>query len=202
MPRSLLLRSETNAYHVSAYSIEKDGFPLPLVEVWRIALLELFRAHATHLLRVHAFVLVKDRFHLICDTPRANLDHIMRDFLRNMSVAMNVHACTKGPRWDGRHRRTLITGEKNYAQIYRYVYQSPIRAGMVDRVEDYPLSTLNVRTTFPIQYWLPGCSLGWLNQPISTERLQLIELGLRKAQFDVSKRKLRVWEKEWGPKGA
>lgn len=201
MPRSLLLRSETNAYHVMARSMEKEGFPLPLVEVWRIALLELFRAHATHLLRVHAFVLVKDHFHLICDTPRANLDHIMRDFLRNMSVAMNVHAGTKGSRWNGRHRRTLIAGEDYYAQIYRYVYQGPTRLGIVDRVEDYPLSTLNVRTTFPIQYWLPGCSLGWLNRPISTTGHQLIELGLRKAQFDVSKRKRKLWEKEVGPKG-
>lgn len=199
MPRSLLLRSETNAYHVMACSIDNGCFPLPLVEVWRIALLELFRAYATHQLRVHAFVLVKDRFHLICDTPRANLDHIMRDFLRNMSVAINAQACTEGSRWGGRHRRTLIVGESYYAQVYRYVYQCPLRAGLVTRVEDYPLTTLNVRTTFPIQYWLPNCTLAWLNQPTSTTGQQLIELGLRKGQFDVSKRKGRVWEKEFGP---
>jgi hypothetical protein len=28
---------------------------------------------------------------------------------------------------------------------------------------------------------------------------QLIELGLRKGQFDVSKRKVKLWEKEFGP---
>lgn len=199
MPRSLLLRSESNAYHVMACSFEKDGFPISLTEVWRIALLELFRAYATHQLRVHAFVLLKDRFHMICDTPRANLDHIMRDFLRNMSVAINVHACTEGSRWNGRHRRTLIADESYYAQAYRYVYQGPIRTGVVKRVEDYSFTTLNVRTTFPIQYWLPNCTLAWLNQPISTAGQRLIELGLKKGQFDVSKRKLKVWEKEFGP---
>jgi len=202
MPRSLLIRSETNAYHVTASSLEKNGFPLPLVEVWRIALLELFRAYATHELRVHAFVLLKDRFHLICDTPRANLDHSMRDFLRNMSVAINVHACLEGSRWSGRHRRTLIVGQDYYAQIYRYVYQAPLRERLARRVEDYPLTTLNVRTTFPIQYWLPSCTLGWLNQPVTSTGQRLIELGLRKGQFDVSKRKVKLWEKEFGPNSA
>jgi putative transposase len=200
MPRSLLIRSETHAYHVMSRCNNKSHFPLPLNEVWTIAIRELKRAHEKKKLQVHAFVLMPNHFHLLCHTPEANLDHIMRDFLRNMSVTVTARAGAINHLWGSRYRRTLVDSERYYRQVYRYVLQNPLRAGLVRQVEDYRFSTLNTDLPFPLTTFVESdlCSL---NQEIAHKGQQLIQLGLKKAQFDVSKRKLRVWEKEFGPKG-
>lgn len=200
MPRALLIRSETHAYHVMSRCNNKRHFPLSLNEVWFIAMDELRRAHEKNNLQVHAFVLMPNHFHLLCHTPDANLDNCMRDFLRNMSVRVTARAGAINHLWGGRYRRTLIDSERYYRQVYKYILQNPLRAGLVRRVEDYRFSSLNRELSVPLHAFVEH-DLVWLNQSIQQECQQLIQLGLKKAQFDVNKRKLKLWEKEFGPKG-
>ncbi|MFP5387648.1 MAG: transposase, partial [Bacteriovoracia bacterium] len=89
MPRPLLIRSETHPYHVTSRSNNKEFFPIPLKEVWEIMIHQLNIEAQENSLAVHAFVLMGNHFHLLCHTPKGNLDQIMQHLLRLTTVKIN-----------------------------------------------------------------------------------------------------------------
>jgi putative transposase len=197
MPRPLLIRSEIHPYHISSRCNNKKFFPLPLDVVWMIMLKYLKRAHQEHHLGIHAFVLMGNHFHLLCHTPRANIDECMHLFLRSISIEINRRTGQQNHLWGGRYRWSLIDSQKYYYQVYRYIYQNPIRVGLSEKVQDYPFSTLHQDLPFPLHSSLSFSFGGqegeylWLNEKYDTEDLRLIKQGLRKSQFHVEKRKIK-----------
>ena len=200
MPRPLLVRSETHPYHVTSRCNNKEFFPIPLHNVWDIMMKEFKKEVDENELCIHAFVLMGNHFHLLCHTPKANLDQIMQRFLRSTSIKINSQSKTINHLWGGRYKWTLIDSEFYYFQVYRYIYQNPIRAKICERVEDYDYSTL-INSVLPVRK-LTGPpfdkeenKLAWLNEKYSEEDQGLIRLGLRKHQFDVSQRKKSTFNK-------
>lgn len=206
MPRPLLIRSEIHPYHIATRCLNKDFFPLPLKEVWEIMLGGLMRAHLEQGLAIHGFVLMGNHFHLLCHTPKGNLDQVMQAFLRQTSLLITRRAEKINGLWEGRYKWSLIDSQAHYYQVYRYIFQNPLRVGLVTRVEDYPYSTLRQEPPFPLHSWVPMAFAGkegeslWLNEKYSDEDRKLIKLGLRKNQFDVNKRKLKAFQRLTLPK--
>jgi REP element-mobilizing transposase RayT len=161
---------------------------------------QLLYLHRNYGLAVHAFVLMGNHFHLLCHTPKGNLDQIMHIFLRMTSLKINSHAQNINHLWGNRYKWSLIESQTHYFQVYRYIFQNPIRAGICKKVEDYPYTTLK-NTTIPMHTFIPlsfGGAEGellWLNEKYDQEDETLIKLGLRKYQFDVSQRKLKAFNK-------
>lgn len=201
MPRPLLIRSDIHPYHVSSRCNNKEFFQIPLDEVWTIMLKLLKRAHEEQQLAIHAFVLMGNHFHLLCHTPKGNIDECMHIFLRSVSVEINRRTQSQNHLWGGRYRWSLIDSQRHYYQVYRYIYQNPIRAGLVVKVQDYPYSTLRKELPFPLHTSIPLTFAGeegellWLNEKYENEDLDLIKAGLRKSQFDLDKRKLKAFNK-------
>jgi putative transposase len=200
MPRPLLIRSENHPYHVTSRSNNKEFFPIPLKIVWEIMLQELKREVQEHKLAVHAFVLMGNHFHLLCQTPKGNLDQIMQHFLRMTSLKINQRTSSINHLWGGRYKWSLIQSQTHYFQVYRYIFQNPLRAGICKKVENYPFSTLQ-ETLVPMHSFIPVSFGGhegekiWLNEQYKKEDEEVIKLGLRKHQFDVSKRNLSTFNK-------
>lgn len=205
MPRPLLIRSETHPYHVTSRCNNKEFFPIPLDEVWELMLKQLHQEVKEQSLCVHAFVLMGNHFHLLCHTPKGNLDQIMQRLLRTTSVKINIRNKAINHVWGGRYKWSLIESQTHYFQVYRYIYQNPLRAGICNRVEEYPYSTLKpnplpMHTFIPLSFGGVEGELHWLNERYDKEDLELIKLGLRKSQFDVSQRKLKAFNKLSLPK--
>lgn len=200
MPRPLFIRSKTHPYHVTSRCNNREFFPGPLQEIWELMLNQLLLEVKEHSLGIHAFVLMGNHFHLLCHTPKGNLDQIMQRFLRMASLKINLKNHTRNHVWGGRYKWSLIESQTHYFQVYRYIYQNPIRAGICQRVEEYPYSTLRT-TRLPIHTFVPlsfGGSEGelhWLNERYDPEDLELIKLGLRKSLFFVSQRKIKAFNK-------
>ena len=205
MPRPLLIRSETHPYHVTSRSNNKEFFPIPLKEVWEIMIHQLNMEAQENGIAVHAFVLMGNHFHLLCHTPKGNLDQIMQHFLRLTTVKINQRSRTINHLWGGRYKWSLIESQTHYFQVYRYIYQNPVRAGICGKVEDYPFSTLK-DVPIPLHSFIPMSFGGhegeilWLNERYKKEDEEIIKLGLRKQQFDVSKRNLSSFNKLSFPK--
>lgn len=204
MPRPLLIRSEIHPYHVTSRSNNKDFFPIPLRDVWEIMLSQLKIEVKENALAIHAFVLMGNHFHLLCHTPRGNLDHIMQRFLRQTSVKISARSKNINHLWGGRYKWSLIESQTHYFQVYRYIYQNPIRAGICKKVEEYPFTTLKTQE-IPVHSFI-SMSFGgeegeilWLNEVFKKEDEELIKVGLKKHQFDVSKRKLNAFNKLTAP---
>lgn len=201
MPRPNLIRSDIYPYHITSRCNNKDFFPLPMDEVWNIMLNRLQYTHQEFKLAIHAFVLMGNHFHLLCHTPKGNLDQAMHSFLRGTSVHITRRAGQENHLWGGRYKWSLIDSQTHYYQVYRYIFQNPIRAGIVNKVENYPYSTLSGEVPFPLHSFVPMSFGGkegeiiWLNEQYKNEEQHLIKLGLRKSQFDVNRRKVKIFNK-------
>jgi REP element-mobilizing transposase RayT len=194
MTRPELIKTNTHPYHITSRCLDKKFFPLPLERIWQIMLRELYDCHRQKHLKIHAFVLMGNHFHLLCQTPEMNLDQVMHSLLRSSSLVIRNEASEKGPLWS-RYKWSLICAPVHYYQVYRYIYQNPLRAKLVEKVEDYPFSTLQ-EVPFPLCTHVPLSFGGregenlWLNEQYTEEDQKLIRLGLRKFQFDVNQRKI------------
>lgn len=201
MPRPLLIRSDIHPYHITSRCHNKEFFPLPLEEVWKIMLRYLKDCHRHQGLAIHGFVLMGNHFHLLCHTPKSNIDECMHFFLRLTSVDILKKSKTTSPLWDGRYRWSLIDSQRHYYQVYRYIFQNPVRAGVTHRVEEYPFSTVNQEVPFPLHSSVPMSFGGkegeliWLNEKYGYEDLRLIRLGLKKGQFDLSRKNIKSFNK-------
>jgi hypothetical protein len=122
-------------------------------------------------------------------------------FMRSTSVEINMRAGSVNHLWSGRYRWSLIESQRHYYQVYRYIYQNPIRAGLVKKVQEYKWNTLGEGIPFPLHSSVPlsFCGeegeLAWLNEQYENEDIELIRLGLRKQYFDLSQRRLKAFNK-------
>lgn len=147
---------------------------------------------------VLAFVLMSNHFHLLIQTPGANLDAVMHYLLTKVSqstaslLGRTDHILGKRYKW------TIITNEIYISNVYRYILQNPIRAKICDRVEEYPFSTVHsmmseghpaaeiVNASHAYLSPLPPKvedRLGWLNTHLSSEEVKSIKRGLRRTKF-------------------
>jgi putative transposase len=197
MPRPLLIRSETSPYYVTSELRSQSFFPIPMEEVWNIFLERLKVEMTEHSLVLYALVLMNNRFHLLCHTPDKNLDVIMHRFLRSTSRKINLKSQIPTSLWRSRYRWSLIEDQSHFIQVYRYIYQSPVREKLSEKVEDYPYSTLGP-CRFSLGEAAPGSSplnLEWLNQIQNEESNEVLRLGLRKALFHIARRKLFLFQR-------
>lgn len=208
MPRAQLIRSDVHCYHVTGRTEDKVYFPILMPSVWNIFMDELAQIQQKCQLNIHAFVLMHNHFHLLVQTPQANLDQAMQLLMRNTAVRITKAAQLEKPLWGGRYKWSLIDNRGYYYQVYRYILQNPLRAGIVEKVESYPFSSLVSRVPFPLYSRLAielggeAAELAWLNERVDRENEVVIQRGLRHAQFDVNKKKMKLFEKLRWPRDA
>lgn len=156
------------------------------------------KTYEMYQIKVHGFVLMGNHFHLICETPEGNLDDVMQLFLKTSSHLINLSSGKSPPTWESRYRWSLIENRGHYYQVYRYIFQNPLRAKIVDKVENYPFSSFNSELPVPIHSTLSIAMGGregemrWLNQKFNSEVQEIIKKGLKHALFDINKKKARL----------
>lgn len=123
--------------------------------------------------QVHAFCLMSNHFHLVVETPRANLCAGMKWLLGTVTVRFNRRHKLSGHLFAGRYK-SLIIDERSPAYLRAvcdYVHLNPGRAGLLapeQGLETFPWSSL--------QHYVgaPGTRPSWLR----VDRL-LAEHGVR-----------------------
>lgn len=142
MPRKHVPISPHFPYHITARCINRDWFSVPLGTVWPIMenyLHFLTKAYET---KIHSFVLMPNHFHLLAQSPQSNLSEGMNYFMRETSRQIGRDSGRINQIYGARFHRSLITTEKYFNQVYKYVYRNPVRAEICTQVQDYPYSTL------------------------------------------------------------
>lgn len=190
-PRAIL-QSEF-PYNVSARCINRDWFEVPLDHVWEILCSELHLTAIIYNLKIHCFVLMGNHFHLIVSTPDANISVAMKRFMEVTSKRIGKQSNRINRIWGARHYKTIIETYPYYMNAYKYIYFNPVRAGIVERCEDYKFSTLRgllgqEKILVPLLednllFNDPVSALDWLNRRPSDQRLRAIQAGLKKARF-------------------
>ena len=90
---------------------------------------------------VHAYCLMTNHFHLLVETPNANLGKGMQLLCGTYTARFNRRNRQVGHVFQGRYKAVVIEKESHLLEVARYVALNPVRAQMVERVADYPWSS-------------------------------------------------------------
>jgi putative transposase len=105
--------------------------------------------------RCHAYCLMTNHYHLVVETPRANLSAGMRHVNGLYTQRFNRRHERVGHVFQGRFHAVVVERETHFLELARYVVLNPVRAGIVRRAEDYRWSSLRATLGFePIPRWL------------------------------------------------
>jgi putative transposase len=140
MARPLRLEFADALYHVTARGNERRA--IFRTDRDRKTFLE-FLGQATHRFgwSITAYVLMSNHFHLVIQTPKANLSDGMHWLNGTYAAWFNRIHKRCGHLFQGRFKSPLIEKESYFAEVLRYVVLNPVRAHMAQRPEDYKWSS-------------------------------------------------------------
>jgi putative transposase len=90
--------------------------------------------------RLHAYVLMGNHYHLLLETPEANLSRGMHRVNAVYSQAFNRRHERVGHLLQGRFKAILVEKERHLLELVRYVVLNPVRAGLARDPADWPWS--------------------------------------------------------------
>jgi putative transposase len=128
--------------------------------------------------RLVAFCLMPNHFHLVLWPFKG------AEISAYMQVLMNAHLRDVMPRqgttgqghvYKGRYRNHLVHNERHFLNVCRYVESNALRAGLCERAEEWPWSSLSCTGPAPdidlLSPWPTRRPADWLNQ-VNAPRLR------------------------------
>ncbi|MGD8664642.1 MAG: transposase [Desulfobacterales bacterium] len=90
---------------------------------------------------VAAYCLMPTHYHLMVQTPDANLSRCMRHINGVYTQRYNVgHGCD-GTLFRGRYKSILVDADSYVLQLIRYIHRNPLKSGRVKRLDQYVWSS-------------------------------------------------------------
>jgi putative transposase len=90
---------------------------------------------------IHAYCLMSNHFHLLLETPEANLGQIMRHINGAYTTYFNIKRKRAGHLFQGRYKAILIEADEYLTELSRYIHLNPVRVGIVEKPEQYQWSS-------------------------------------------------------------
>ena len=107
---------------------------------------------------VHCYCLMDTHYHLLLETPQGNLSQIMRHINGAYTTYYNVKRQRVGHLFQGRYKGILVEADSYAAELSRYIHLNPVRAGIVQRPEEYEWSSH--------RSYIESQAPGWLRQDL------------------------------------
>lgn len=89
----------------------------------------------------HAYCLMDNHYHLLIETPDANLSKGMRQLNGVYTQKFNRSHNRVGHVFQGRYKAILVEKDSYLLELARYIVLNPVRAGMVRSAKDWPWSS-------------------------------------------------------------
>jgi len=91
--------------------------------------------------RCHAWCQMTNHYHLLVETPDANLSRGMRQLNGVYTQYINRTHARVGHVFQGRYTGILVEGDSYLLEVARYVVLNPVRAGLVTQAGEWPWSS-------------------------------------------------------------
>lgn len=126
MARSLRIERFGGRYHVTARGNERKA--IFRADADRYHFLELLSELGERFgARIHAYVLMDNHFHLLVETPEANLSRAMQWLGVSYSVWFNRRHDRAGHLFQGRFKAQIVEDDAGWQEVARYVHLNPVR---------------------------------------------------------------------------
>lgn len=140
MSRPLRIQYADAFYHITSRGNEQK--PIFKADKDRERFLSyLESAHERYGAIIHAYCLMDNHYHLLLETPWANLSEILHHINGAYTVYFNIRRQRSGHLFQGRYRAILVEKDVYCQELSRYIHLNPFRAGMVKNLRDYPWSS-------------------------------------------------------------
>ena len=118
--------------------------------------------------RCHAYCLMGNHYHLVLETPQANLARGMRQVNGVYTQRFNRRHGQSGHLFQGRYKAILVDRDGYLLELCRYVVLNPVRAGMVRGVGQYAWSSY--RATLGRVAAPDFLTIDWVLEQFATDR--------------------------------
>ena len=136
MARSLRIQYPGAFYHVTSRGNEqKNVFKSKTDREKFLSYLE--SATERYDARIHAYCLMTNHYHLLLETPEANLSQIMQHINGAYTSYFNTKRKRSGHLFQGRYKSIVVEADEYATQLSRYIHLNPVRARMVDNPEKF-----------------------------------------------------------------
>ncbi len=90
---------------------------------------------------ISAYCLMSNHYHIVVNTPEGNLSRFMRHVNGVYTQRYNIKHKRDGTLFRGRYKAILIQAEEYLTHIVKYVHQNPLKAKMVNDLNNYKWSS-------------------------------------------------------------
>ena len=140
MGRPIRIEYAGALYHITSRGNERKKIFLDDGD--RMKFLEILKDyHDRYGILIHAYVLMDNHYHLILETPKGNLLKVMHGLNGGYTGYFNRKYGRVGHLFQGRYKGIIVEKEAYLIPLSRYVHLNPVRAGVVERPEQYRWST-------------------------------------------------------------
>jgi REP element-mobilizing transposase RayT len=92
-------------------------------------------------IRVAAYCLMTNHYHILVQTPEANISRSMRHVDGVYTQRFNKRHRCDGQLFRGRYKSILVGGDSYLLQLVRYIHRNPVKAGVASKPDDYSWSS-------------------------------------------------------------
>ena len=92
-------------------------------------------------IKIAAYCLMDNHYHLLVQTPEANLSRCMRHINGLYTQSYNRRHKSDGSLFRGRYKSVLVDADGYLLELVKYIHRNPLRAGIVNKLEDYVWSS-------------------------------------------------------------
>jgi putative transposase len=139
-------------------------------------------------MRLLAYCIMLNHWHLVV-WPRHDGD--LSRFMNWLTLThtqrwhQHRHTVGEGHVYQGRFKSFPVETSEYLLTVCRYVERNPVRAGLVDRAEQWRWSSARTTEAVPLHEWpmaRPGDWCNWVNESELTEQLNMVRKSLLKGQ--------------------
>lgn len=105
------------------------------------------------MLDVFSYCLMPTHFHFIVKI-KSSIKHVqscfltpeekaLKDFFICYAKSINAHYGRTGSLFQKKYKKTIITESEQLKRMFTYIHNNPIRAGLVENIEDWKFSSYN-----------------------------------------------------------
>ncbi len=188
MPRRKLVRQNHFPYHITTRTNNKDWFNIPLHQVWDIFKEALISAQQKNSVQIHCMVLMSNHYHLLISTPNSDIDMFMKHLNLKFSQLLGKASGRINHKFSNRYKWCIVDQQNYLLNVYRYIYQNPVRAGLTNDCSRYPYSSIHL-TSFEAKlinyepHLIYGKEKSWMERQFGCDFDLVIRNGLKNKVF-------------------